>query len=169
MQKSVNALLLLSLALIIVGCQTTDDSVAGGKKAGLEVDQRDDETHIGPPIESVRDMMRAKLAHGHGVLEGLARKNYDQIVANAKSLHDLASKEAWGVHRTMEYNLYSDQFRWHTRELRRHAEEKKLHAATMDYMQMVMTCVRCHDYMDQENLILDQSYDLSRFLARVDG
>lgn len=169
MRTLFNVLFAVSLVLIVVGCQSSGDHAATVNKENANSNRPDDDSHIGPPIETVRDLMRAKLAHGHGILEGLARQNYDQIIANAQSLHDLASKEAWGVHRTMEYNLYSDQFRWHTRELKRHAEEKKLHAATMDYMQMVMTCVRCHDYMDQDNLILNQPYDLSQFLARADG
>ncbi len=163
MRLGLQCIALLSLVLLVLGCQTNPN----GNKASGNADLRDDDSHVGPAIETVQDMMRSKLAHAHGVLEGLARQNYDQIIANANSLHELAGKSAWGVHRTMEYNLYSDQFRWHTSELKRHAQEKKLHAATLDYMQMTMTCVRCHDYMNQENLIFDESQGLARFFANA--
>lgn len=166
MSTSCNILSLLLLTLITVGCQTANRPGSNADDVAAKGNGKDDDTHVGPPIETVHAIMRAKLAHGHGVLEGLTRQNYDQIIANAKALNDLASKEAWGVHRTMEYNLYSDQIRWYTGELKRHAEERKLHAATMDYMQMVNTCVRCHDYMNQENLIMEQPFDLPDFLAR---
>ncbi len=147
---------LFALTLVLTGCQSADTDADNSKAEG-----GDGDGPASPLDQSVRGIMVAKQAHAHGVLEGLARKDFEQIADNARSLHDLSNKAEWGVHRTMEYNHFSDQFRWQTRELKRHAEEKKLHAATLDYMQLVMTCVRCHDYMAQENLVraeLDAGY-----------
>ena len=109
--------------------------------------------HANPPYASVRDMMRAKLAHAQAALEAVTQNEFAQLEANANALEHLSALSDWQVHRTMEYNQYSEEFRWNTKEMARHAREKKLHAATMDYMSLTMTCVKCHDYMKQAGLV----------------
>jgi|GEM_PF-799391 len=109
--------------------------------------------HANPEFEGVRHMMRAKLAHAQAVLEGIATNRLDMVQTNANALVNLSELSEWQVHRTMEYGMYSDDFRGNARELSRHAKEGKLHAATLDYMQLTMTCIRCHDYMNRAGLV----------------
>lgn len=149
--------------MIVIGCQTEGESGArvesDDRSASPVTDNNNRSTggasplHANPEHENVGGIMAAKLAHAHGALEGIARQDFKIVAANARSLHDLSEKADWQMHRTMEYNLYSDQFRWHVSELARHADAKNVHAATLDYVQMVMACVQCHDYMKQSGLV----------------
>ena len=108
-------------------------------------------------------MMRAKLAHAQAILEGIATNRMDQVQANANNLANLSELVQWQVHRTMEYGMYSEDFRFNARELARHAKDDNLHAAALDYMQLTMNCVRCHDYMNQAGLV---QIDLQSLFAR---
>ena len=147
------------LILAISACKTASD----GNGNAAANDNKPPGEHVNPPYAGVRGMMRAKLAHAQAVLEGVAIGSFDQIQANAGALHRLSTMSDWQVHRTMEYNQYSDEFRWIATELARHAKEKKLHATTLDYMSMTMTCVKCHDYMHQAGLV---KLDLDDLLAK---
>ena len=149
---TIRTLALGSILLLLIACQHSAKD-PHGKPAGSVAAAKPVDEHVNPPFAGVREMMRAKLAHAQAVLEGVARQDFDQVETNANSLHNLSTLTDWQVHRTMEYNQYSDEFRWNSRELARHAREKKLHAATLDYMSLTMTCVKCHDYMSREGLV----------------
>ncbi len=162
-------LLVASAALFVVlilGCQQSApaprpvDPTGAGAARSLPPDEP-----ANPPYSSVRHMMRAKLAHAQAVLEGVATNDMKQVEANANALIKLSQLSDWEVYRTMEYGLYSEDFRWNAKELARHAGEKKLHAATLDYMQLTMTCVRCHDYMSQAGLV---NFDLKSLQAAAE-
>ena len=151
------------LLMVISGCQQTP--VNTGNASATTGEKSDD--HQPPAYKSVRDMMRAKLAHAQAVLEGLAVNDMDQVETNANALSTLSTLSDWQAHRTMEYNLYSEDFRFASREMARHAREKKLHAATMDYVSLTLSCVKCHDYMAQAGLVRfdlrdDEVFPLSR-------
>lgn len=140
-----------ALGFLIAGCQQTP---AGSPAKSTAREGSDEHKGTVPPkYNSVRDMMRAKLAHAQAVLEGVAVNDMDQVETNANALHLLSTQSDWQVHRTMEYNLYSEDFRFAAREMARHAREKKMHAATMDYLSLTLSCVKCHDYMAQAGLI----------------
>src|SRR5690606_6676582 len=76
--------------------------------------------HANPAYTTVQQMMRAKLAHAQAVLEGVATNRMDQVEANANALLHLSELTQWEVHRTLEYGVYSDEFRTNVRELARH-------------------------------------------------
>ena len=145
------AVTFMAISGVIAGCQQTPASPEKKATAGEGSDDHKGATQ--PKYNSVRDMMRAKLAHAQAVLEGVAVNDMDQVETNANALHTLSSKSDWQVHRTMEYNLYSEDFRFAAKELARHAREKKLHAATMDYVSLTLSCVKCHDYMAQAGFV----------------
>ena len=51
------------------------------------------------------------------------------------------------------YLTFDDESRVVLSPLLRVDRPSDLHAATLDYMQLTMTCVRCHDYMGQAGLV----------------
>jgi hypothetical protein len=45
------------------------------------------------------------------------------------------------------YSRMSKNFQVQAGDLERHAREKNLDAAALDYMRISLTCVQCHKYM----------------------
>ena len=107
-----------------------------------------------PLPRTVAPVMKAKVAHAQAVLEGIALEDFDQIHDNARSLMALSRSADWLVHRTIAYEIYSEEFKRITQRLQIHAEKHNLHAVTLAYMELTMTCVKCHTHMRQEGLAL---------------
>ena len=104
-----------ALPLLLIACQHSSKD-GSGKASTSVVAAKPVGEHANPPFAGVREMMRAKLAHAQAVLEGVARQDFDQVQTNASALHNLSTLSDWQVHRTMEYNQYSEDFRWTARE-----------------------------------------------------
>jgi len=100
-----------------------------------------------PAPADIRTVMKAKLGHAQSVLEGLALENFAQIEQNAQALSALSRAAGWGVHDTPEYIKFSEDFRAIANSLAANAHAKKLEAATLDYLQLTMTCVKCHSHV----------------------
>jgi len=108
-----------------------------------------------PPIQSIADarpIMRAKLAHAQGVLQALALEDFDAIASQAYSLAMLSKEADWQIHKTLPYIHYSEAFRKVCVSISHHAEKRDLHGVALDYLEMTMTCVKCHSYMRHEGL-----------------
>ncbi len=151
MKALLTSALIALIAFIALGCQQSAPApapVADADKKNLPPADYEN-----PPYNSVKHMMRAKLAHAQAVLEAVAVNDMKQVEENANALLRLSQLSDWEVYRTMEYGMFSEDFRWNAKELARHAREKKLHAATLDYMQLTLTCVRCHDHMGEAGLV----------------
>ncbi len=93
------------------------------------------------------EVMRLKLAHSQGVLEGIAKEDYDRISQNAQKLVQLSQTTGWYSRQTPEYELFTTEFRRHAQTLVKAANDKNIDAATGAYMQMTVSCVSCHKYM----------------------
>ena len=92
-------------------------------------------------------IMKLKLTHAQKILEGIAREDFDSIGSNAQALSLLSHESNWRVFQTVEYNEYSADFRRVAGRVQRHAKEKNLDAAALDYVQLTVNCVNCHKYV----------------------
>jgi hypothetical protein len=97
----------------------------------------------------VSALMHQKLKHAQKVLEGLAVNDFDLIATHAQELVLLSKKAEWMVLKTPKYELRSNEFRRTAEDLIQNAKQKNLDAATLAYMDMTMSCVRCHKYVRQ--------------------
>lgn len=95
----------------------------------------------------VRELMRRKLDYSQKVLAGIALDDYNQISKNATELLVLSNKLEWNVLKTPQYDLHSNEFRRSLEGLIKNAEKKNLDAAALAYVDMTLTCVRCHKYV----------------------
>jgi hypothetical protein len=91
--------------------------------------------------------MRQKLHHSQKVLEGLATANFPMISRSAEELIQLTKSEEWHVLRTARYQLFSNEFRRTAEDLVAKAESKNLDGAALAYVEMTLSCVRCHRYV----------------------
>lgn len=97
--------------------------------------------------EKVNKVMKRKLQHSQKVLEGIALNDFDMIAKHADELI-LASKEAeWKVLKTPQYELHSNEFRRIAEALVQDAKGKNLDGAALSYVDLTLTCVKCHKHV----------------------
>jgi hypothetical protein len=112
------------------------------------------------------ELMRKKLKHAQGVLEGVALNDFDKIADNADQLITISHQAEWVVVKTPQYELFSNQFRKGAEGLVKNAKAKNLDGAALDYVDMTMTCVKCHKYVRETRGVRrdgDRSVDLANF------
>ena len=98
------------------------------------------------------ELMRKKLKHSQAVLEGIALNDFDKIADNADELISISQKAEWVVVKSPTYELYSNQFRKSAESLVKNAKAKNLDGAALDYVDLTMTCVKCHKYVREERM-----------------
>lgn len=99
-------------------------------------------------------VMQRKLTHAQKVLEGLATEDYDKIGKNADGLLDCLKEATWKIAQTDRYVMYSDDFRRGVEGMRKAAKDKKIDAAALAYVDITLTCVKCHRYLRDEGIAL---------------
>jgi len=102
------------------------------------------------PPEKLRSnqlLMRDKLSYASKALEGLSLEDYGKIAEAGNMMGVISRAAAWHIIPTEEYSRMSKNFQEQARDLERHAKEKNLDAASLDYMRISVTCVHCHNYI----------------------
>jgi hypothetical protein len=99
------------------------------------------------PKTAQAKLMIEKLKHAQTLLDGLATNDFTKITRSADELL-LISKTAefTSGRKTRDYQLHTNNFRRALEEITRKAKEKNLEGATLGYVDMTLTCVRCHQH-----------------------
>jgi hypothetical protein len=107
-----------------------------------------------PPKEptNVSELMKKKLRHAQKVLEGVSVKDFDLISKNAEELILISNEAQWKVLRTPRYDIYSNDFRRNAETLIKNAKDQNLDAAALSYVDLTLTCVKCHKYVREERM-----------------
>jgi hypothetical protein len=95
----------------------------------------------------VSDLMKKKLKHSQKLLEALTTNDFTSLAKNGEELYALSKEVEWKVIKTGRYETYSDQFRSHCEDLVQHAKDKNLDGAALAYVQITLSCVKCHKYV----------------------
>jgi hypothetical protein len=114
---------------------------------GQARDKPDKKAAKKPGPTTTQVLMKDKLAHANKALEGLAIENFDGIAESAQMMRMISRAASWYVIGSDEYSRISKNFQEQAADLERHAKEKNLDAASLDYMRITITCVQCHKYM----------------------
>jgi hypothetical protein len=131
----------LFLSLAVALCSVTLLSGHGDKpRPDAPKDSRKEDPKLA-------ELMQGKLKHSQKVLEGLALADYDEIAKNAEELISISKQAEWKVIKTPQYEMRSNEFRRTADELIKNAEAKNLDAAALSYVELTMTCVKCHKYV----------------------
>jgi hypothetical protein len=96
--------------------------------------------------EKASDLMRKKLTNAQSILEGIAVSDFDKITKGGEELIEISKKVEWKVHKTPRYEVRSNEFRRAVEDMLEKAKEKNLDGVTLSYMDMTLTCVKCHKY-----------------------
>jgi len=87
-----------------------------------------------------------KLQTSQKLLEAIAKGDFKQIGQHADRLSQIANQAEWMANKTPRYQLHSNEFRRAAETMALKAKEKNLEGVTLGYMDMTMSCVRCHQY-----------------------
>jgi hypothetical protein len=98
-------------------------------------------------------LMRKKLEHSQKVLEGITTQDYKMISSNAEELVEISKEAEWkSAVKTPRYEIHSNDFRREAEDLIKAAKEKNVDAAAVAYVEMTLTCVKCHKHVREERM-----------------
>lgn len=104
----------------------------------------------GQPLPAKRSFMQMKVEHAKEILQGLATEDFDAITKNANDLLVISNQSNWNAFQTPEYIELSRDFRIVAERLRETSREKQIDGATLGYIELTMSCVRCHKYLREK-------------------
>jgi len=115
---------------------------------------RDGEAKTAPPpsADAMTKLMRKKLEHAQKLLEGIAINDLKKVNENADDLMTLSKVAEFRALKTLDYERHTNDFRRTLDDMRRGVKNKNLEAVTLAYMDMTMTCVRCHAHVRETGI-----------------
>jgi hypothetical protein len=132
MRTWIYALTLAALALRAA----THSGHAQEKKADDKADEK-----------KVKELMHRKLENGQAVLQALCLNDLDKAAKHSEELIKIRKEAAWKIVKTVEYEIWSDEFDRAANGIVKAAKEKNLEAAKLNYLSMTMACFHCHTYV----------------------
>lgn len=96
-------------------------------------------------------VMQRKLMYAEKVLEGLAVNDFAKIDSAADGLIACVKDETWKINETEKYVAHTQDFLRRVQGLKKATKDKNIDAAALAYVDMTLTCVRCHQYLREEN------------------
>jgi hypothetical protein len=97
--------------------------------------------------EILAAMMQKKLKSAHLVLDGVAIADFKKIENGGQELIRLAKSETWQLIRSPHYEAHSADFIRTAEKLVKKAKEKNMDGTALAYVEMTLSCVRCHQYV----------------------
>ena len=101
----------------------------------------------GTKPEKMAPLMERKLQEAQKVLEGVAINDFDKIARHAEGLIVISKTAEWRAVKTPQYEVFSNEFQRTAGDLVKHAKEKNLDAAALSYVELTLTCVKCHKHV----------------------
>jgi cytochrome c556 len=99
-----------------------------------------------PAPGSTAKLMAEKLKSSQALLEGLATNDFAKVEKSAENLIEISKAAEWGAYKTPQYEIHMNNFRRSAETVIRKAKDKNLDGATLAYVDMTVTCVRCHQH-----------------------
>ena len=93
------------------------------------------------------EIMQKKLKHAQKLLENLALADFVKMTDNAEELMQLSKTAEWMAMKTPKYEMFNNEFQRATGDLIAKAKAKNIDGATLAYLDVTMSCVRCHSYV----------------------
>ena len=92
-------------------------------------------------------LMADKLRQSQRLIEGIALADFDKIAESAERLIQISKTAEWFAFKTPRYELYSNEFRRAAETVVQKAKNKNIDGVVLAYMDLTMSCVRCHQYV----------------------
>jgi hypothetical protein len=107
----------------------------------------------GDESKEVQALMKRKLEQSQQVLAGIALNDFDKIARHAEELIAVSKEAQWKVLKTPQYEIYSNDFRRIADTLVKNAKDHNLDAATLSYVDLTLTCVKCHKHVREVRMV----------------
>lgn len=92
-------------------------------------------------------LMIDKLRNSQNLLQGIALGDFNKIMSSAEELIALSRTAEWFAYKTPRYELHSNSFQRAAEVIIEKAKAKNLDGVVLAYMDLTMSCVRCHQYI----------------------
>jgi hypothetical protein len=102
--------------------------------------------------DKLRALMHKKLENSQKVLEGITTQDFKMISSHAEELIAISKEAGWKVVKTPRYEAYSNDFRREAEDLIKAAKDKNVDAAALAYVDLTLTCVKCHKHVREERM-----------------
>lgn len=96
------------------------------------------------PVEA---LMKAKAGYAHRLLDAVVLGELDTVRDQAFRLKAVAETADWNVMSTPEYVRETEAFVLAADRLLQSAASKNTEAAALAYVEVTLSCVRCHRYV----------------------
>jgi hypothetical protein len=106
----------------------------------------------GKEPDALSDLMKKKLQHSQKLLEGIAKADFKAIAKQSDELMLISKEAGWRAMKTPRYELYTNEFQRRLLDLREAAEKKNIDAAALAYVDLTLTCVKCHKHIREERI-----------------
>jgi hypothetical protein len=119
-----------------------------GFAGGEAPDTKDD-----PAQRKTAELMQRKLRESQKALEAIALGKCEDIADHAEELIEVSKAASFRVLKTPRYELYSKEFQQAAEAMAKNARAKNLDAATLNYVDLTLTCVKCHKHVREERMV----------------
>jgi hypothetical protein len=99
-----------------------------------------------PKADPSNKLMVEKLKNSQTLLEGLTMNDFDKIKGSAEELIRISKAAEWSAYKTPMYEVHTNNFRRAAETIVQKAKDKNIEGATLAYVEMTVTCVRCHQH-----------------------
>jgi hypothetical protein len=107
----------------------------------------DDKPEPKGPHKKKLSVMQQKLVYAQQALEAITTKDFKKLDAAADGLIEGVNDETWKINQTQQYLVYTNDFLRRAKGLKKAAKEKNIDAAALSYVDMTLTCVKCHQFL----------------------
>jgi len=97
-------------------------------------------------------VMQRKLVHAQKLLEGLAVADFAKLNSAADELLLCAQEASWRAANSPKFETHSNGFVRNLEAVRKAAKAKNVDAAALAYVDMTLTCVKCHQQVREEGI-----------------
>ena len=100
-----------------------------------------------PPLPSDAQVMQVKLQRFQALLEAITKEDYKAMAENARTLARIVDTTAFlRAYKTEEYEVQARAFKGAALTLAAKAADKNQDGATLAYLDMTISCVKCHNH-----------------------
>jgi hypothetical protein len=98
-------------------------------------------------------LMQRKLANAQKVLAAVTMNDFKAIRKHAEELIDISREAEFKVIKTPRYEVLAEDFRRTAGDLVRAAKDKNADAASLAYVEMSLSCFKCHKHIREVRMV----------------
>jgi len=102
-------------------------------------------------------LMRQKLDHAQDLLAALSIGDFDRMISNSRELQRISLEARWSQPHSPAYADLGEEFRAALERLVSAAEKQNIDSASLNYVQMVLTCIQCHKVVREGEHLAQQA------------